>query len=494
MSRKSLVTCSFVLMTQLLTAAAAAADGDFVRLVAPLDEPEFYCLDIAGWGDHLQLDDPLQTHTCKARGGDDQMFHFDDGRLKVSRYDRCVQVAGSGDATLAGAAVIAKPCSKNTLQDLLLDDDGRIHVGQTSYCLAAGHESTEASGPSHLWRTLTVENCDTAPAHLSTWQVGLNSRDESTDATVSPTASIRGLEAKFINADGIKTRYYDEGSGEPLLLIHGGPWEGTSSANDWSLNIAGLAKVFRVLALDRLGNGMTDNPGRAREVDFSIAGQIEHIADFIKALDVGPVNIVAHSEGGIALYLAVERPDLVKSLVLVSSNIAAPDVGEDGTDNALAVCPWEVNGKEIGPWMDELVCRYRRLSHDPSHVDDEFIAALKLMNLQSKVQWTRFYRDGGAGEPFRSQFDNWRESMHEKIRDDGKLTIPVLLIWARHDPTHPLERSMALYDILAPRNPSVQTLMINNAGHYSFREKPGEFNFAVIRFVKAWIALGEISQ
>lgn len=330
--------------------------------------------------------------------------------------------------------------------------------------------------------------------HLSTLFLALVCYCAAAAESGSPTASIDGLDAKFIDVNGIRTRYYDEGTGDPLLLIHGGPWEGTSSANDWSLNIAGLAKEFRVLAPDRLGNGMTANPDRAREVDFSIAGQIAHLADFIETLDVGPVNIVAHSEGGISLYLAVVHRDLVKSLILVSSNIAAPAVGEDQREQALAMCPWEIVGEEVGPWLDEVICRYRSLSRDPSHVNDEFIAALEFMNLQPKVQWTRFYRDGGAGEPFRSQFDDWRESMHARIRDNDQLTMPVLLVWARNDPTHPLERSMALYDVLAPHNSSVQTLIINNAGHYSFREKPNEFNFAVIRFIKAWSELGEISQ
>jgi pimeloyl-ACP methyl ester carboxylesterase len=308
----------------------------------------------------------------------------------------------------------------------------------------------------------------------------------------SKTASIGGFEAKFVEVNGINTRYYDQGSGDPLLLVHGGPWEGTSSANDWSRNIEGLAKQFRVLAPDNLGNGATGNPGRADEADFTMEGQIKHLIQFIETMDVGPVNIVAHAEGGISLYLALERPDLVKSLVLFSSNIAAPDVGEDRREEALAECPWEVYGQEIGPWMDELICRYESLSYDNSHLDDEFVLALQTMNLDPKVQWTRFYRDGGAGAPFRANIDNWRAAMHARIRDDGELKIPVLLIWARNDPTHPLERSMALYDIIAEHNPSVQTLMLNHAGHYAFREKPDEFNFAVIRFVKAWRALGEI--
>jgi pimeloyl-ACP methyl ester carboxylesterase len=306
------------------------------------------------------------------------------------------------------------------------------------------------------------------------------------------TAAIGGFEVKFVDVNGIKTRYYDQGSGDPLLLVHGGPWEGTSSANDWSRNIEGLSKEFRVFAPDKLGNGVTGNPDRAAEADFTMAGQIKHLARFIETMDVGPVNIVAHAEGDISLFLAVERPDLVKSLVLFSSNIAAPDVGEDSRKEALAECPWEVYGQEIGPWLDEVICRYESLSYGDAHLSDEFIVALQTMNLDPKVQWTRFYRDGGAGAPFVANIDNWRDAMHARIRDNGELEIPVLLIWARNDPTHPLERSMALYDILAEHNPSVQTLMMNHAGHYAFREKPDEFNFAIIRFIRAWRALGEI--
>ena len=307
-----------------------------------------------------------------------------------------------------------------------------------------------------------------------------------------PKTSLGGFMAKYKDIEGVRTRYYDEGIGEPLLLVHGGPWEGTSSANDWSRNLEGLSKEFRVLAPDRMGTGMSGNPGRAGEQEFTELGQVKHLANFIKAMNVGPVNIAAHAEGGISLFLALEYPELVKSLVLFSSNTAAPRVGEDSHEEALAECPWEVYGQEIGPWIDEVACRYRSLSYSDSHVTEEFIASLQVMNLDPKVQWTRFYRDGGAGEPFRSNINEWHDSMHARIRDKGELKIPVLLIWAHDDPTYPLERSMALYDVIATHNASVQTLIMNDAGHYAFREKPDEFNYAVIRFIKAWSALGEI--
>ncbi len=164
---------AIVLLALLSGAQAEENGGQFIRLVAALDEPEYYCLDLAGWGAHLQLDDPLQTHTCKNRGAEDQKFHFSNGQLKVSLYDRCVQVAGSSGNTLAGSAIIARACSDNPLQRLSLGDDGRIRFGDTGLCLGAGTESDEASGPSHMWRTLSAVACDNAPDDLATWQVGL---------------------------------------------------------------------------------------------------------------------------------------------------------------------------------------------------------------------------------------------------------------------------------------------------------------------------------
>lgn len=176
MPSRLIIPATILLFSSLLQAQDKEPGGDFIRLVDGLDEPEeFYCFDLAGWGANLQLDDPLQTHTCKGRGGQDQMFHFDGNRLKVSLYDRCVQVAGSSGVTLAGSAVLARPCSDNPLQDMALNDSGQIQVGETDYCLGAGEDSAEASGPSHMWRTLVAVKCDSAQAALATWQIGMDS-------------------------------------------------------------------------------------------------------------------------------------------------------------------------------------------------------------------------------------------------------------------------------------------------------------------------------
>lgn len=159
--------------TPVAPAAMPAGEGDFIRLVAGLDEPdEFYCFDLAGWGKSLKLDDPLQTHTCKIKGGADQMFFFESDKIKVDGYDRCVQAGGSSGLTLPGSAVLARECSDEKLQNMSLQDDGTIRINDTEFCLGAGPVSEPASGPSHMWRTLTVVNCG-ADKSLTRWQVGL---------------------------------------------------------------------------------------------------------------------------------------------------------------------------------------------------------------------------------------------------------------------------------------------------------------------------------
>ncbi|HEY1481339.1 MAG TPA: hypothetical protein VGF19_01340, partial [Candidatus Acidoferrum sp.] len=94
-------------------------------------------------------------------------------------------------------------------------------------------------------------------------------------ATPNQDGSIAGLHAKFIDVRGVKTRYYEMGEGEPLVLVHGEGWSGHSSANTWSKNLPGLAKRFHVFAPDKLASGMTGNP--LDDKDYNIQGEVEHM-------------------------------------------------------------------------------------------------------------------------------------------------------------------------------------------------------------------------
>lgn len=66
-----------------------------------------------------------------------------------------------------------------------------------------------------------------------------------------------------IDAGGIETNYHDQGSGHPVLMVHGsGP--GVTGWANWRLNMAALARHARVIAPDMVGFGYTDVPAGTR--------------------------------------------------------------------------------------------------------------------------------------------------------------------------------------------------------------------------------------
>ena len=110
-----------------------------------------------------------------------------------------------------------------------------------------------------------------------------------------------------ISANGVDLNYDLPGAGETLVLVHGS-W---SDRNNWLPVVPELARVFRVVAYDRRGNGLSthDVAGSRRDHEDDLAALIEDVSG-------GPAHLVGTSFGAsIALGLASRRPDLVRSVV-----------------------------------------------------------------------------------------------------------------------------------------------------------------------------------
>ncbi|MFD6136773.1 alpha/beta fold hydrolase [Isoptericola sp. NPDC060257] len=102
----------------------------------------------------------------------------------------------------------------------------------------------------------------------------------------------------------------------PLLLVHG---SGATAAS-WSPTIPALAASRRVLAIDLPGCGRS-----ASAPPYDVPAQADRVAALLDELGVTAPRVVGHSSGGyVATELAVRRPDLVGSLVLLSTG-PAPD-------------------------------------------------------------------------------------------------------------------------------------------------------------------------
>ena len=132
------------------------------------------------------------------------------------------------------------------------------------------------------------------------------------------------MELKFIDVNGIKTGYRDDGRGDPIVLIHGGQYGAHSNSSySWSMNIKALAGDFHVYAIDKFGMGDTEIPQSDSEYVFNPT--LSHIYDFLDAVGIEEAALVGHSRGALpAVRIAVDHPDRVKAVIVVNSNTMAP--------------------------------------------------------------------------------------------------------------------------------------------------------------------------
>ena len=107
----------------------------------------------------------------------------------------------------------------------------------------------------------------------------------------------------------LEVAYSVEGAGEPVLLIGGF----TMVKESWELQVAALAKHFRVISFDNRGVGETTAPG----APFTIAQMAADTVGLLDALGIDSAHVFGVSMGGlIAQVLALDHPDRVKKVVL----------------------------------------------------------------------------------------------------------------------------------------------------------------------------------
>lgn len=283
--------------------------------------------------------------------------------------------------------------------------------------------------------------------------------------------------SKFVDVDGIRTRYLERGTGEPLVLVHGGNPGSYWSAEDWIPNLDGLAAAgFRAIAVDKIGCGYTDNP--RTDDDYVIGSSVDHVHGFIKALGLGPVHIAGHSRGGYtATRLTLEHPEDVRTLIIVDSSslMTPPNPGNR---------QWEKEAKEQFTDPRE---RYRYLmtvnSYSDGHVTEEHLdGILRYQALPKAAEalaaWGRVF------ERFSADLVARQAETHDWIRRGG-ITCPTLVVWAYEDPSATMVRcGIPCMNLILPNVERSEMHIVNHAGHCSFREQPEAFNAAVTDFIR----------
>lgn len=263
------------------------------------------------------------------------------------------------------------------------------------------------------------------------------------------------FESKFLDLDGVKYHYIDEGSGETLLMVHGNPtWSFA-----WRNFIKDLSKNYRVLAVDHVGCGFSDKP---QDYSYRLAQHIGNLKRLVESLDLKNVTLFAHDWGGaIGMGTAVRLPERFSRFVLMNTGafrskriplrIAACRIPLLG---ALAI-----RGLNLFPLpaIRMAVAKHERMT--PA-VKAGYLAPYN--NWRNRVAVLRFVQDIPMSESHPSyQTLVEIENGLEQFRDS-----PILLPWGMRDWCFNAD----FLKEFERRFPSAETFELADAGHYLFED------------------------
>lgn len=122
------------------------------------------------------------------------------------------------------------------------------------------------------------------------------------------------FESKFQDVLGSKMHYVEEGSGDPVLFLHGNP----TSSYLWRNVIPHVSPLARCIAPDLIGFGKSDKP----DLEYRFVDHAKYLDGFINALGLKNITFVVHDWGsGLGFYYANRNPSNVKGIAFMEAII-----------------------------------------------------------------------------------------------------------------------------------------------------------------------------
>lgn len=283
-----------------------------------------------------------------------------------------------------------------------------------------------------------------------------------TDISVEDAAEVlTDGQSQFVEIDGMKVHFKREGSGKPLVLIHGTG----SFLHTWDGWTELMKDQYEIVRLDMPGFGMT---GPRPDGDYSIDAYTDFLHEFCEKEGLESFHLAGNSLGGhIAWKYALAYPEMVERLILLAPAGFKPKYSQGTPVFRLA------KNKKVAPLIEKLGTTYmvRRAMRDVYHakdsIDDEMV--------QKYLVSAR--REGN------------RRAFLERVQQENpdtptilkQLEKPVLLVWGKHDkllPDHLIDPFMLYL-------PDAQLKYYTDAGHTPMEEYPYRSAMDALEFLEA---------
>jgi len=254
-----------------------------------------------------------------------------------------------------------------------------------------------------------------------------------------------------ISADGTPIAFWREGSGPPLVLIHGGLCDHFA----WYFVVPLLARKFTVYTFDRRGRG-----GSGDTRPYAAEREREDVAALLDAIGE-PVHLLGHSAGGILALLSAERARDLRSLILYEPGFVIDGARELPAPEILA------------QMQSELAAGNREQALRIAMRESVGATDMEIAALATGPGWARLLAVAGA---IPNDWALWQQKFEaSKVRD---LRTPTLMLLGSISPLWLRKGTEAILAAL----PNARLHVFEGHGHSAMITDPQAFARAVIDF------------
>ncbi len=270
-------------------------------------------------------------------------------------------------------------------------------------------------------------------------------------------------EGHFSSCNSHDIHYIDTGSGDPLVLLHGGG-PGASGWSNYSRNVEVLSERYRVIIPDLPGYGDSSKTSIQGPRFTAYASAMARLLD---NLNIEKAHFIGNSlGGGTALKLALDAPDRIKKLILMGPAGLITACGKSPTEGMRMIFNYYEGS---GPSREKLNAFIRLMVHEDENVSDELVDGRYQASIAPDILENPPLGKGNI--PVLEEL--WREA--------GLSTLPheTLILWGREDRVNPL----ATADILMNQLPNARMVSFSKCGHWVQWERAKAFNSIVTAFL-----------
>jgi pimeloyl-ACP methyl ester carboxylesterase len=279
----------------------------------------------------------------------------------------------------------------------------------------------------------------------------------------------------FVQVGGARVAYHEQGSGPPLLLLHGCPF----SSFVWRKVIPRLAPTYHCLAPDLLGLGDTET---LCDADWSLRSQAAMVIGFLDHLGLERVHLVGHDHGGaVAQLLAAEHADRIDRLVL--SNSEAYDNWPSPTERPFVRVTQVPLLGDLVLWLWSQPALFRLALLEAHAVHDAKVLTPELLDGYIRGNLSDAHRRRKTRRFLTGQLDPAHSRVTlELLPGLRRFDHPTLLLWGQDDPHFGPQWAERLnHDIPG----AVRVEMLAHTGHLLMEEQPERFAELVLAFLTA---------